>query len=214
MRRILGVDPGLRITGYGAIVGDPPRVLEAGIITPPTAAPLEQRLHALHEQMLEVIAATQPDVIVVEELWGSHKNPATAILMGHARGVLYLAAREHGVAVCPLAHSMVKRALTGNGAAGKEQVKRMVMQRLHLTKAPRPDDVSDALALALAHANVEQADLRMARLGVPRARRRRTYRPLSEVRTIQGLLRRAGCASVPEAHGWARGDRNVRKDLP
>jgi crossover junction endodeoxyribonuclease RuvC len=191
MRRILGVDPGLRVTGYGAIVGDPPRVLEAGIITPPIGAPLEQRLHALYEQMLEVLVATKPDVMVIEELWSSPKNPTTAILMGHARGVLFLAAHEQGVAVSRLAHSMVKRTLTGSGAAGKEQVKRMVMQRLHLTKAPRPDDVSDALALALAHASIEQADLRMARLGVPRARLKRTYR-------------RAGRVSLPRAHGRGR----------
>jgi crossover junction endodeoxyribonuclease RuvC len=190
MRRILGVDPGLRVTGYGAIVGDPPRVLEAGVITPPIGVPLEQRLHALYEQMLEVIAAT-------EDLWSSNKNPTTAILMGHARGVLYLAAREQGLAVCPLAHSMVKRALTGSGAAGKEQVKRMIMQQLHLTKAPRPDDVSDALALALAHASIEQADLRMASLGIPRARFRRTHR-------------RAGRASLAVAPGRARAQRGVQ----
>jgi crossover junction endodeoxyribonuclease RuvC len=171
MRRILGIDPGLRITGYGAIANDPPRVLEAGIITPPTAAPLEQRLHALYEQILEVIAATKPDVMVIEELWASYKNPTTAILMGHARGVLCLAAHGQGVAVHHLAHSMVKRALTGSGAARKEQVKRMVMQQLRLATAPQPDDVSDALALALAHANMEQADLRMARLGVPKGRK-------------------------------------------
>jgi crossover junction endodeoxyribonuclease RuvC len=197
MRRILGVDPGLRVTGYGAIVGDPPRVLEAGVITPPIGVPLEQRLHALYEQMLEVIAATDPDVMVIEDLWSSNKNPTTAILMGHARGVLYLAAREQGLAVCPLAHSMVKRALTGSGAAGKEQVKRMIMQQLHLTKAPRPDDVSDALALALAHASIEHADLRMASLGIPRARFRRTHR-------------RAGRASLAVAAGRARAQRGVQ----
>jgi crossover junction endodeoxyribonuclease RuvC len=172
MRRILGIDPGLRITGYGAIISDPPRVLEAGIITPPVVAALEQRLHALYEQMLEVIAATNPDVIVIEELWASYKNPTTAILMGHARGVLYSAACAQGIPVFPLAHSMVKRALTGSGTARKEQVKRMVMQRLHITGTPQPDDVSDALALALAHANIEQADRRMARLGIRHRRNR------------------------------------------
>ena len=170
MRRILGIDPGLRVTGYGAIACDPPRVLEAGIITPPTAAPLEERLRALYEQTLEVIAVTKPDVMVVEELWSSYKNPGTAILMGHARGVLCLAACKQGVQGRHLAHAMVKRALTGSGGARKEQVKRMVMQHLRLTTAPQPDDVSDALALALAHANMERADLRMARLGAAQRR--------------------------------------------
>ena len=155
--RILGVDPGLRVTGYGTIEHDraSARVIEAGVITPPTGAALEVRLRALHEQLLGVIAATRPDVMVIEELWTSYKNPTTAVLMGHARGVLCLAACTSGVAVRHLAHSLVKRALTGSGAARKEQVKRMVMQQLHLVCAPQPDDVSDALALALALANRE-----------------------------------------------------------
>jgi crossover junction endodeoxyribonuclease RuvC len=155
--RILGVDPGLCVTGYGAIerqrAGN--SVIEAGVITPPTKAPLERRLHDLHEQMLEVIDAVRPDVMVVEALWSSYKNPTTAIVMGHARGVLCLAAYERGVEVRHLEHSLVKRALTGSGAARKEQVKRMVVQQLRLASPPHPSDVSDALALALALANRE-----------------------------------------------------------
>lgn len=166
--RILGVDPGLRVTGYGAIerAGTRLRVIEAGVITPAVHAPLEVRLHALHEQLAAVIAATRPDIMVIEELWTSYKNPTTAVLMGHARGVLCLAACAGGVEVRHLAHSLVKRALVGSGAARKEQVKRMVMQQLQLAVAPQPDDVSDALALALALANIEQVTVRMARLGV------------------------------------------------
>jgi crossover junction endodeoxyribonuclease RuvC len=170
--RILGIDPGLRVTGYGAIERgrDASRVIEAGVITPPIDAPLEVRLHALHGQLLAVIAATRPDIMVIEELWSSYKNPTTAVLMGHARGVLCLAACACGVEVRHLAHSLVKRALVGSGAARKEQVKRMVMQQLHLAVAPQPDDVSDALALALALANIEQATVRLARLGVTATR--------------------------------------------
>jgi crossover junction endodeoxyribonuclease RuvC len=160
---ILGVDPGLRVTGYGAIacgssraVREEMRVLEAGIITPCTDAPLEKRLHTLHEQLHAVITAVRPDTMVIEALWSSYKNPGTAILMGHARGVLCLAAHECGVTIRHLAHSRVKRALTGSGAAQKEQVKRMVMQQLHLSISPEPNDVSDALALALAFANMER----------------------------------------------------------
>ncbi|HTV73174.1 MAG TPA: crossover junction endodeoxyribonuclease RuvC [Candidatus Acidoferrales bacterium] len=166
--RILGVDPGLRVTGYGAIERDRTRlrVIEAGVIAPAVAAPLEVRLHELYAQLVAVIAATQPDLMVIEELWSSYKNPTTAVLMGHARGVLCLAACARGVEVRHLAHSLVKRALVGSGAARKEQVKRMVMQQLGLTIAPQPDDVSDALALALALANMEQVTVRMARLGV------------------------------------------------
>lgn len=90
--------------------------------------------------------------MVVEELWTAYRNPSTAVLMGHARGVLCLAGGANGVAVHTLAHSLVKRALVGNGSARKDQVKRMVVQLLGLRQIPQPDDVSDALALAIAYA--------------------------------------------------------------
>jgi crossover junction endodeoxyribonuclease RuvC len=104
--------------------------------------------------------------MVVEELWTAYKNPATAVLMGHARGVIYLAAHASGVRVRHLGHSHVKRALTGSGVARKEQVKRMVMLQLTLATRPEPDDVSDALALALALMNIERAEQRLARAGI------------------------------------------------
>ncbi|MDQ6931070.1 MAG: crossover junction endodeoxyribonuclease RuvC [Candidatus Eremiobacteraeota bacterium] len=153
--RVLGIDPGLRVTGYGAIecTGAKRRLLEAGIVAPDVKATLEQRLHALHRGISEVVAATNPDMVVIEELFSAYKNPLTAVLMGHARGVLCLAAAEHGVAVQTLGHSLVKRALTGSGAAKKEQVRSMVIQMLGLTRVPEPADVSDALALALAYGN-------------------------------------------------------------
>ncbi len=163
--RILGIDPGLRITGYGAIDVTPKgaRLVEAGIITPDVRAPLERRLGELHVELRAVLASTQPDVMVVEELWTAYKNPTTAVLMGHARGVLCLAAHEEGVRVRHLVHSLVKRALTGSGAARKEQVKRIVMLQLDLVTTPEPDDVSDALALALALANIERTERTLAR---------------------------------------------------
>jgi len=166
--RILGVDPGLRVTGYGAIDATPggPRLVEAGIITPSVRAPLERRLGELHAELCAVLKNTQPDVMVIEELWSGYKNPTTAVLMGHARGVLCLAADAHGVRVRHLVHSLVKRALTGSGAARKEQVKRMVMLQLSLVTEPAPNDVSDALALALALANIERTETRLARLGI------------------------------------------------
>ena len=170
--RILGVDPGLRVTGYGAIEAGSRgcRLVEAGVITPPTSAALETRLAELYAEMCNVLAATAPDVMVVEELWSAHRNPTTAVLMGHARGVICLAAATHGVAVRHLVHSLVKRALVGFGAARKDQVKLMVVQQLHLTTRPQPDDVSDALALALALANIERTERRFAALGVAASR--------------------------------------------
>jgi crossover junction endodeoxyribonuclease RuvC len=153
-RRILGVDPGLRTTGYGVVDvrdGDL-RLVEGGVLQPDTGAPLERRLVQLHDAMVEVVRATHPDCMVVEELWTSYQHPQTAVLMGHARGVLALAAGANGVAVRDLAHAAVKRALAGSGAATKAQVKGMVVQLLGLAAPPQPDDVSDALALAIAYA--------------------------------------------------------------
>lgn len=155
--RILGVDPGLRITGYGAIdcSGSRVRLIEAGILTPLARASLETRLHELHDGIAAVVAATRPACIVIEELYSTYKNPLTAIMMGHARGVLCLAAAQAGVPVRTLGHSLVKRALVGSGTARKEQVGRMVAQLLGLRAVPEPYDVSDALALAIAYANVQ-----------------------------------------------------------
>ncbi len=172
MNRFLGVDPGLRVTGYGAIERTLAgvRLIEAGTIAPDAGAPLERRLGELHAELRAVLAATRPDVMVIEELWTAYKNPTTAVLMGHARGVLCLAAHDAGVPVRHLAHSHVKRVLTGSGAARKDQVQRMVVQQLCLLKAPEPNDVSDALALALALANIERTEMRFAALGIALAR--------------------------------------------
>ncbi|HXP91980.1 MAG TPA: crossover junction endodeoxyribonuclease RuvC [Candidatus Binatia bacterium] len=152
--RLLGVDPGLRTTGYGIVEADARtlRLIEAGVIEPDADLPLEGRLAQLYRAMHGIVAEARPEAMIVEELWTAYRNPSTAVLMGHARGVLYLAAAQHGVAVHHLGHSLVKRALVGSGAARKEQVKSMVMQVLGLTLRPEPDDVSDALALALAWA--------------------------------------------------------------
>jgi crossover junction endodeoxyribonuclease RuvC len=173
-RVILGVDPGLRTTGYGAIVvgRDGLRLVEGGVVQPDPALPLEQRLVQLHAAMVEVVGAIRPACMVIEELWTAYSHPPTAVLMGHARGVIALAAGAQGVAVHSLAHAMVKRALVGSGAARKAQVKGMVIQLLGLTAPPQPDDVSDALALAIAFANVEAQRERFAELGVAMPQRR------------------------------------------
>ncbi len=176
-RRILGVDPGLRITGYGVIDvrAGRCRLVEAGVLEPRIDVPLEARLTQLHAAMLEVVQSTRPDCMVVEELWTSYKNPTTAVLMGHARGVIALAAGMSGVTMESLAHSLVKRALAGSGAAPKAQVSAMVVQLLGLTVVPQPADVSDALAIAIAYANIDLQRDRFAQLGVvlPHGRSRR-----------------------------------------
>lgn len=177
-QRILGVDPGLRVTGYGVIdiVSGRPRLIEAGVVTPNVRGTLEERLRELHDGITAVVKATQPHVMVIEELYTTYKNPLTAIMMGHARGVLCLAGAQHSVPVHKLGHSLVKRALIGSGAARKDQVNQMVTQLLGLKRRPEPNDVSDALALAIAFSNIRDhqnvidsviaqgADLRRRRL--------------------------------------------------
>lgn len=155
VQRILGIDPGLRTTGYGVIdahAGGRCTLVEGGVLTPDPSLPLERRLLQLHDGLVDVIRATQPGLMVVEELWTAYEHPQTAVLMGHARGVLALVAGAHGVPVHNLAHALVKRALTGSGRARKAQVNGMVVQLLGLSAPPHPADVSDALALALTFA--------------------------------------------------------------
>jgi crossover junction endodeoxyribonuclease RuvC len=184
--RILGIDPALRTTGYGVIESTRARVrlIEAGIVAPRNDATLEQRLRELHAGITDVIEQTRPQSIVIEELYTSYRNPGTAVLMAHARGVLCLAAAQAGIVVHTLGHARVKRALVGSGSARKAQINAMVTHLLGLRSAPKPDDVSDALALALAFLNMAGRDpviLSRARAasavegvrGAPQARRRR-----------------------------------------
>ena len=154
--RILGIDPALRVTGYGVIERRRGGValIEAGVVSPRTDRALEQRLAELHDGLSAVLADTRPDVVVIEELYTTYKNPMTAILMGHARGVMCLASAQAGVRVETLGHAHVKRALVGSGAARKDQVNAMVTRLLRLRTAPKPNDVSDALAIALAYLNI------------------------------------------------------------
>lgn len=146
----MGVDPGLVDTGFGVLEAGPGGVAVAGVGVVSSAAgqPLESRLDAIHRAMRELIEAREPGLLVVEDLYAEYRFPRTAILMGHARGVIYLAARQCGVPVLALAPSEVKRAITGNGAAGKAQMQRGVQTLLGLAETPRPSHVADALGLA------------------------------------------------------------------
>jgi crossover junction endodeoxyribonuclease RuvC len=164
--RVLGIDPALRVTGYGAIErrNGTIRLIEAGIVAPSARGTLEQRLNELHAGITEVISQVEPGSIVIEELYTSYKNPRAALLMGHARGVLCLAGAQAGIEVHTLGHAWVKRALVGSGSARKEQVNAMVTRLLRLRRAPEPNDVSDALALALAFLNVIESRVDLTRV--------------------------------------------------
>ena len=149
--RIAGIDPGLADTGFGVLecAGGQVAVRDAGVIHTPPGQVLEARLNALYRAVHRLIEAQAPALLAVEDLYAEYRFPRQAILMGHARGVIYLAARQLGVPVVALAPSEVKRSITGNGAAGKGQVSLAVQTLLGLDRAPRPSHVADALGLAV-----------------------------------------------------------------
>ncbi len=151
--RILGIDPGLNITGYGVLERRCGRleVLEAGVIRGKSRGSLTGRLVEIHQGVCEVIAALKPTAVALEELYSHYARPRTAILMGHARGVICLAAALAGVPVSSYSATQVKRILTGAGRASKAQVQRAIQHELRLTQVPDPPDVADALALAICH---------------------------------------------------------------
>ena len=151
---ILGVDPGLHITGYGVLKCDDPapgrvRLVQAGVIKANRADPLADRVRQIHVGLTEVIQQCQPTVLALEELFSHYRRPQTAILMGHARGVICLAAAQAGLSVHGYAATQVKKILTGSGRAPKEQVQRAVQRELGLSTIPTPNDVADALAIAM-----------------------------------------------------------------
>jgi crossover junction endodeoxyribonuclease RuvC len=151
--RILGVDPGLNVTGYGVIEISTtgPRVVEAGVIRGKTRSSLTARVYEIHQGIVEVIAGLLPNSVAIEELYSHYSRPRTAILMGHARGVICLAAASAQVAVKHYAATQIKKILTGNGRAPKTQMQLAVQRELQLKDTPEPPDVADALAVALCH---------------------------------------------------------------
>lgn len=151
--RILGIDPGLITTGYGLIevVGGEPRLVEGGVIRVPTKLSVEQRLLEVFHGVEDLIKEFEPSAMALEEVYTHYERPRVAVMMGHARGVICLAAALNQIPLFSYASTHVKGALTGNGRASKEQVQRMVEIRLDLKKTPEPLDVTDALAVALCH---------------------------------------------------------------
>ena len=152
---ILGVDPGSHATGYGVIsTGPVVRMLGGGVIRAAKAAALSDRLLAIHTELTAVVDRFNPTAMAVEDLFNA-KNARSSLILGHARGVILLAGSAAGLAVAEYAPREIKKALTGNGAATKEQVRFMVMRLLCLKDSP-PLDQSDALAVALTHAGRSQ----------------------------------------------------------
>ena len=151
--RILGIDPGLNTTGYGVleIVGGQPRLLEGGVVRSNSRGTLSTRVQEIHDGVAEVIESLKPEVMALEKLYSHYDRPTTAILMGHARGVICMAAAKAGIAVEDYAATRVKKTLTGNGRAPKSQIQQAIQLELRLANLPEPADVADALAIAFCH---------------------------------------------------------------
>ena len=164
---VLGIDPGTAAMGYGVVdrTGGRLRAVDYGCITTTADAPLPDRLQVLYEHVAELIETHRPDLVAVERLFFS-RNAQTAFAVGQARGVVLLAAAQADVPVREATPSEVKVAVTGYGAADKEQVGRMVAVILQLSEVPHPDDTADALAIAVCIANSERAVERRVAAGV------------------------------------------------
>jgi crossover junction endodeoxyribonuclease RuvC len=148
---VLGVDPGTQVTGYGVVRGESANaatLVECGVIRTTTADPLPVRLREIHEGIAELIKRHAPEVMSVEDVFYA-RNVRTTVVLGHARGVILLAAAQHDVRVHEMTPREIKKAITGTGAGTKEQVQFMLTKLLRLKTAPRPADASDGVAAAL-----------------------------------------------------------------
>jgi crossover junction endodeoxyribonuclease RuvC len=153
--KILGIDPGLNLCGYGLLQADRcgERLLEAGVIRTDASRSLEERLVQIASDFASLMERFEPEIVAVEDLYAHYQHPRTAILMGHARGVILQQAAAAGAAVKSFSATRIKKSLTGSGRAGKAQIQRAIRTLLGLAAVPEPPDVADAIAAALCCAN-------------------------------------------------------------
>jgi len=149
--RILGIDPGLRLTGYGVVDYAllRPTLVDGGVIRLDDTTPIAERLVALEADLVGLFELHHPDVCAVEQLYSHYAHPRTAILMGHARGVILLVAQRFNVRIEQFPVNRVKQATTGHGHASKPQIQQAIQAIFNLPTRPEPPDVADALAVAL-----------------------------------------------------------------
>lgn len=150
--RIIGVDPGTGILGFGVIevVRNKAQMITAGVIKTPSHTPLDERLEEIFNGLNQIIAETKPDVMSIEKIFFA-QNITTAISVSHARGVAMLSGRLAGLLIAEYTPLQIKQTLTGYGRAEKKQIQEMVRLHLNLQRIPRPDDAADALAAAITH---------------------------------------------------------------
>jgi crossover junction endodeoxyribonuclease RuvC len=149
---VLGIDPGTATTGYGVVRGDgsrPSTLVECGVIRTRPRDPLARRLAEIHDGVRELIVQHRPDALAIEDVFYA-RNVRTSLVLGHARGVILLAAQQAGIEIAEYPPAEIKKAVVGTGAATKEQVQFMVTRLLRLRSAPQPSDASDGVAAALA----------------------------------------------------------------
>jgi len=153
--RILGIDPGLQTCGYAClnVSGNDCELIEAGVFQTDPALPMEARLNQIAKDTESLLKKLSPEVVAVEQLYSHYDHPTTAILMGHARGVILQKCAQARLEVKSFSATRIKKSLTGNGRASKEQVQRTIQTLLSLRQMPEPDDVADAIAAALCCAN-------------------------------------------------------------
>lgn len=160
---ILGIDPALTVTGYGVIIvkSNVVSLLEAGIIKTSPRQILPERLDRIYKAVTKLLVENKPDVLVLEKLYAHYRHPTTAYLLGQARGVICLTCARENVPLVEYAATQVKKAVVGKGLASKYQVQRMVANILNLSTLPKYTDVSDALALAIAHSYALRLRIRL-----------------------------------------------------
>ena len=150
--RIIGIDPGTGILGFGVIDIDDKgvRMIDGGVIKTPAHTPLDERLEEIFDGLTEIIAATKPTVMSIEKLFFA-RNVTTAMSVSHARGVAMLTGRKAKLEIAEYTPMQIKQTLTGYGKADKKQMQEMVRLQLGLAEVPKPDDAADALAAAITH---------------------------------------------------------------
>jgi len=158
--RVIGVDPGTAITGWGIVEGDGDdlKMVAGGVIITAAGTPLPERLQIIYRELTEIIHQWQPELAAIEELFFG-KNAKTALVVGHGRGAAMLALANANLPITEYKPLEVKQAVTGHGGADKKQIQQMVKLLLSLDDVPRPDDAADALAIAICH--LHSARLRM-----------------------------------------------------
>ena len=151
--RIIGVDPGLNCTGFGIVEnkGKETKVILAGVIKTSPKELIQDRLNKIYSHTLDIISEHKPDILVLEKLYSHYKHPTTVISLGYARGAICLACGQAKIPIKDYSAKRIKKAITGGGNASKHQVQRMIQHLLKLKELPTPDDISDALALALGY---------------------------------------------------------------